>query len=122
MCGEYSVNKLRQHSIRPFDVPWMHDSSVPQVSLDSDSDTAPNAVPSDSLQPDSYSGSHTVTQKKWTSASRNTDSDIQSDDMSPSTNAKQKMVAIDISQNKHFTRRLLPVVSPEFDNVIDQVH
>ena len=31
------------------------------------------------------------------------------------------MVAIDTSQNKLFTHRLLPVHSPEFDNVIDQV-
>jgi len=52
-------------------------------------------------------------------AVRSTDSDVQSDDLSPST--KQKTVAIDISQNQHFTRRLLPVQSPEFDNVIDQV-
>lgn len=51
---------------------------------------------------------------------RSTDSDVQSDDLSPP--ARHKMVAIDTSQNKHFTRRLLPVQSPEFDNVIDQVY
>lgn len=52
-------------------------------------------------------------------ALRSTDSDVQSDDLSPP--AKHKAVAIDISQNKHFNRKLLPVQSPEFDNVIDQV-
>lgn len=52
-------------------------------------------------------------------ALRSTDSDVQSDDLSPP--AKHKAVAIDTSQNKHFNRKLLPVQSPEFDNVIDQV-
>ena len=47
---------------------------------------------------------------------------LDSDEDSPSMgNPRQKMVAIDTSQNKHFTHRLLPVHSPEFDNVIDQV-
>lgn len=49
---------------------------------------------------------------------RSTDSDILSDDLSP---AKHKAVAIDISRNKHFSQKLLPVQSPEFDNVMDQV-
>lgn len=55
-----------------------------------------------------------------TSRTRSSDSDIQSDDdlLPP---AKHKIVAIDTSQNKHFTHRLLPVQSPEFDNVMDQV-
>ena len=45
-----------------------------------------------------------------------------SDDDSPSTaTIKHKMVAIDTTQNEHFTHRLLPSQSPEFDNVIDQV-
>ena len=43
------------------------------------------------------------------------------DDSSSSATAKTKIVAIDTSQNEHFTHRLLPVQSPEFDNVIDQV-
>ena len=33
----------------------------------------------------------------------------------------RKTVAIDMSQNECFTHRLLPAVSPEFDNVMDQV-
>ena len=33
----------------------------------------------------------------------------------------RKSVAIDMSQNECFTRRLLPAVSSEFDNVMDQV-
>lgn len=54
-------------------------------------------------------------------AVRNTpDSDPYSDDSGP-PNAAKKTVAIDTSQNEHFTHRLLPVQSPEFDNVINQV-
>ena len=37
------------------------------------------------------------------------------------TTAHRKTVAIDMSQNECFTHRLLPAVSPEFDNVMDQV-
>ena len=39
--------------------------------------------------------------------------------LSPTTH--RKTVAIDMSQNECFTHRLLPAVSPEFDNVMDQV-
>ena len=44
-----------------------------------------------------------------------------SDDSTSSASIKHKMVAIDTTQNEHFTHRLLPSQSPEFDNVIDQV-
>ena len=37
------------------------------------------------------------------------------------TTTHRKTVAIDMSQNECFTHRLLPSVSPEFDNVMDQV-
>ena len=40
--------------------------------------------------------------------------------VSPTTH--RKTVAIDMSQNECFTHRLLPVVSPEFDNFMDQVY
>ena len=65
-----------------------------------------------------------------------TDSDPLSDDytvipMSSSTaagataaagaGAGKKTVAINTAQVEHFTHRLLPVQSPEFDNVMDQV-
>lgn len=38
-----------------------------------------------------------------------------------SPTVQRKTVAIDMSQNECFTHRLLPAVSPEFDNVMDQV-
>ena len=38
-----------------------------------------------------------------------------------SPTATRKTVAIDMSQNECFTHRLLPAVSSEFDNVMDQV-
>ena len=38
-----------------------------------------------------------------------------------SPTAHRKTVAIDMSQNECFTHRLLPAVSLEFDNVMDQV-
>ena len=47
-----------------------------------------------------------------------TESDPPSDDSRGTT---KKSVAIDTTQNKHFTHRLLPIQSPEFDNVINQV-
>ena len=52
-----------------------------------------------------------------------TDSDPLSDDSMaamPSSLGK-KCVAINTDQVEHFTHRLLPVQSPEFDNVMDQV-
>ena len=53
---------------------------------------------------------------------QSTDSDPLSDDSTslPGSMTK-KTVAINTSQVEHFTHRLLPVQSPEFDNVIDQV-
>ena len=50
---------------------------------------------------------------------KSSDSEFLSDDLSPPL--KHKMVAIDTSQNKQFSQKLLPVQSPEFDNVMDQV-
>lgn len=38
-----------------------------------------------------------------------------------SPGSQRKTVAIDMSQNECFTHRLLPAVSSEFDNVMDQV-
>lgn len=63
--------------------------------------------------------SECVENSSATNVVRSTDSDVQSEELSPLT--KHKIVAIDTSRNKHFTQRLLPVQSPEFDNVIDQV-
>ncbi len=44
-----------------------------------------------------------------------------SDEDSSNAMSRQKTVAINTSQNKLFTHRLLPVHSPDFDNVMDQV-
>lgn len=57
------------------------------------------------------------------SGKQSTDSEPLSDDsitVSPSSLGK-KCVAINTDQVEHFTHRLLPVQSPEFDNVMDQV-
>lgn len=50
---------------------------------------------------------------------QSTDSDPLSDDSTPPSLSK-KTVAINTEQVEHFTHRLLPVQSPEFDNVMDQ--
>ena len=49
------------------------------------------------------------------------DSTGQAAGRAPSPTSHRKTVAIDMSQNECFTHRLLPAVSPEFDNVMDQV-
>ena len=58
-----------------------------------------------------------------TGGKMSTDSDPLSDDSTliQPTSAGKKTVAINTSQVEHFTHRLLPVQSPEFDNVMDQV-
>ena len=38
-----------------------------------------------------------------------------------SSTSSKKTVAIDTSQNEHFSHRLIPTQSPEFENVISQV-
>ena len=54
---------------------------------------------------------------------QSTDSDPLSDDsfVAPTSSPGKKSVAINTEQVEHFTHRLLPVQSPEFDNVMDQV-
>ncbi len=78
------------------------------VLQDSDSDSSP-AVPVEM---------ETNNTEKGGAKSKIAGSTDQNGELSAAT---RKMVAIDTTQNKHFTHRLLPVQSPEFDNVIDQV-
>ena len=88
---------------------------VSQTSVDSDSDPEPSRPPrlaAGQLKPLLKS---TLTSEP----AKSTDSEI--DDIVPSKGKSKKTVAIDTSQNKHFSHRLIPVRSPEFDNVIDQV-
>lgn len=51
---------------------------------------------------------------------KSTDSEALSDEYAGKGKVK-KTVAIDTTQNEHFSQRLIPAQSPEFDNVINQV-
>lgn len=122
--GEFSVYKLRQNSSKAAEV--LADDSSPHDEFGPlDSDALLH-----SAEQHSFSEKGASHHETWQATSQNnslksdslrstTDSDIQSDEPSPP--ARHKVVAIDTSRNKHFTRRLLPVQSPEFDNVMDQV-
>lgn len=124
--GEFSVYKLRQNSSK-----WSDYSVVDCDDSQHSHDLSAVSVLHGSTPP--LDGSHKVTfnQHQWqgletspddplkADSLKSTDSDILSDELSPPT--KHKVVAIDTSRNKHFSRRLLPVQSPEFDNVMDQV-
>ncbi len=92
--------------------------NVSQNSVDSDSDPEPNQPSvASQLKPLPKSAPLQVETVK------STDSEVVSDDTvsGPKGSKGKKTVAIDISQNEHFSHRLMPVRSPEFDNVIDQV-
>ncbi len=86
-----------------------------QTSIDSDSDPEPSQRPAASqLKP--------LRKPDPLEPVKSTDSEVLSDDTVGARGSKgKKTVAIDISQNEHFSHRLMPVRSPEFDNVIDQV-
>ena len=126
--GEYSVYKLRQNSSKFNDYPVADGTDDPASQCSHD-----ELGSADSTLPTITSPSHKApNQEQWQgpetgihtslkadSLRSTTDSDILSDELSPP--AKHKVVAIDTSRNKHFSRRLLPVQSPEFDNVMDQV-
>lgn len=119
--GKYSVNKLQEISSKSDEsVDTLAEASSQEdgshvVLADSDSDVSPSLTsPSVPLY-----GSEMRSVAVVPDAVQSTDSDIRADDLSPLT--RHKMVAIDTSQNKHFTSKLLPAQSPEFDNVIDQV-
>jgi len=53
---------------------------------------------------------------------KSTDSEMLSDELTGGNpRPKKKSVAIDTSQNEHFSHRLIPARSPEFDNLMNQV-
>lgn len=128
---EYSVCKLKlrlnsNKSATVANDSCIHSEQPPQDEIqDSDSDTGLSNTSFSVHGNLHYSeksqlrGLKNLKSSAATDTVRSTDSDVQSDELSPLT--KHKMVAIDTSRNTHFTRRLLPVQSPEFDNVIDQV-
>jgi hypothetical protein len=125
--GEYSVHKLRQNLNKSGDGFVVDgDDSISQPSHDHLSSTEDDFP--DSSQPLPHSGHKTSHgQPEWRTAVnslkadslQSTDSDGLSDELSHPV--RHKVVAIDTSKNKHFSRKLLPVQSPEFDNVMDQV-
>ncbi len=117
--GHLSVSKLRHNVNRIGDV-----AAVTSSGVANEENQPPGSIGSTGaahlVSNNSEGMSPTVSQSNYLSDSvRSTDSEILSDDLSPP--AKHKMVAIDTSQNRHFSHKLLPVQSPEFDNVMDQV-
>lgn len=148
LIGEYSVHKLRHRPIRLTSSNTADHTSFEALSSypptvspaphsgvgDSDSDTpggSPQRAPPNQKQKkwqttnqtedlSSSDNKSTVKRPHELELVRNTDSEPLSDDSGPPPSSK-KSVAINTSQNEHFSHRLLPVQSPEFDNVINQV-
>lgn len=144
--GEYSVYKLRQNSNKCGDYlvadeqfsndvpdiahgpgsndPVANSAQYPNSQCSHDllgSTDATPSLPNKAPNQQQWQAPETCVHSslKGDSLRSTTDSDILSDELSPP--AKHKVVAIDTTRNKQFSRRLLPVQSPEFDNVIDQV-
>lgn len=134
MIGEYSVMKLKQRplkfSIGLGDPKTFDEDNCPADTLqDSDSDTAsPVKEGGDptSLTPRQLprmKGANKIKMLQLEQV-RSTDSDSNqplSDESSGQASTVKKSVAIDTSQNEHFTHRQLPLQSQEFDNVMNQV-
>ena len=137
MIGEYSVMKLKQRPLKfcvggeskSFD----EDSYSAETLQDSDSDAASPMKEGRGGEEDSVSSTpRKLPRKRGTNQVRmlqseqvkTTDSESnqpQSDDSSGQSSTAKKSVAIDITQNEHFTHRPMPLQSQEFDNVMDQV-
>ena len=129
--NDLAVSKLQRNLIKvgeaPVDMSNQPLASVGKVSFESDN----GGTVSDATSSLDSSNSRTLTatislQPRQPSnyyykpdSVKSSDSEFLSDDLSPPL--KHKMVAIDTSQNKQFSQKLLPVQSPEFDNVMDQV-
>ena len=134
MIGEYSVMKLKQRPLK-FSVgvgdpkPFDEDNSHADTLQDSDSDTAsPIKEGGDpmSLTPRQLPRMRGANKIKMLQSEqvRSTDSDSNqplSDESSGQPSMVKKSVAIDTSQNEHFTHCPLPLQSQEFDNVMNQV-
>lgn len=99
-------------------------SSLTAAAADSDTDTPATSKPPPLPQPQQveFGQNQRGGEMMIMGVKQSTDSDPLSDDSTilPGSMTK-KTVAINTSQVEHFTHRLLPVQSPEFDNVIDQV-
>ena len=127
--GEYHIHKLRHKSVKSGGAvvgragsiedestayTLLKAPSTSSLTADSDND-APTKSPAKSHDPavDLTAGKLHLS----------TDSEPLSDDfiVAPPTSGGKKTVAINTAQVDHFTHRLLPVQSPEFDNVMDQV-
>lgn len=132
--GEYHIHKLRQKPPKSSvagvgvagsveDLPTAYTSPTQSSLMAGDSDTdSPGTrkpIPPPPQQPELPLNQQRA---ELMGGKMSTDSDPLSDDSTtlPSSMGK-KTVAINTSQVEHFTHRLLPAQSPEFDNVIDQV-
>lgn len=136
MIGEYSVMKLKQRplnfSISGESKTFDEDSCSAGTLQDSDSDVA-SPMKEERGGGDSVSTTpRKLPRKRGTNQVKMLQSDqvkitdsesnqIQSDDSSGQSSTAKKSVAIDTSQNEHFSHRPMPLQSQEFDNVMDQV-
>ena len=131
--GEYHVHKLRHKPIKssgpgqgvgvvesgenvPAGCTLPSQSSLATADSDSDMQAASKPPQHQQAEPAQHpKGSEVIVGKM------STDSDPLSDDYTLPGSPGKKAVAINTVQVEHFTHRLLPVQSPEFDNVMDQV-
>ena len=127
--GEYHIHKLRHKPLKAGSAGGVGVAGVGGASSLEDIPAA-YSHPTHSLPPamDSDNDSpHKRTHQRGAEpvgGKQLTDSDPLSDDSvggAPPSSLGKKCVAINTEQVEHFTHRLLPVQSPEFDNVMDQV-
>ena len=121
--GEYHIHKLRHKPLKTGNAGGVGGASsledIPAAAFSHPSHSFPPLLPLDSSDNDSL---HKQTHERGAEplgGKQSTDSDPLSDDSTPPSLSK-KSVAINTEQVEHFTHRLLPVQSPEFDNVMDQ--
>ena len=120
--GEYHIHKLRHKPLKPGNAGVGGASSMEDIptAYSHSAHPLPPAMDSDNDSP------HKQTHQRGAEPAggkQSTDSDPLSDDsfVAPTSSLGKKSVAINTEQVEHFTHRLLPVQSPEFDNVMDQV-
>lgn len=130
--AECHIHKLRHKSVKSSGTGLGGAGSIEDLST---AHTLLKVPSSSSLTADSDNDSpsklssgrpHQETSNETTAAAKphlSTDSEPLSDDsiVAPPPLVGKKSVAINTSQVEQFSHRLLPVQSPEFDNVIDQV-
>ena len=124
--GEYHIHKLRHKPLKAGNAGGV---GVAGVGGASSLEDIPGVYshPSHSLLDSDNDSPHKQTHQRGVEpvgGKQMTDSDPLSDDSvgaAPPSSLSKKSVAINTAQVEHFTHRLLPVQSPEFDNVMDQV-